>query len=137
MVFGASPASQSCCLAAHQGLSTRAKSGSGAHFLGRPLRGQPPSGGVDWQEHMSVATSHPQVSLQQGVVRKRYVGEVVYIYAYDVAYEMSRSPVRELFGQPVKPFEIDKSKRSPRQLFFHRPQTVSLPALQRVGPHGP
>jgi len=86
---------------------------------------------------MEAATSHPQVSMEQGVVKKRYTGEVVYIYAYDVAYEMSRSPVRELFGQPVKPFDIDKSKRSPRQLFFHRPQTISLPAVQRVGPYGP
>src|SRR3954469_928366 len=86
---------------------------------------------------MIATATHTQISQQQEVARKRYVGEVVYVYAYDVAYEMSRSPVRELFGQPVKPFDIDKSKRSPRQLFFHRPQTISLPAVQRVGPHGP
>jgi hypothetical protein len=28
----------------------------------------------------------------------RYTGEVVYIYAYDVAYEMNRQPVLELLG---------------------------------------
>lgn len=32
----------------------------------------------------------------QPVRVKRYVGEVVYIYAFDVAYEMSRHPVHEL-----------------------------------------
>ncbi len=49
---------------------------------------------------------------------KHYAGEVVYIYAFDVAYEMTRQPVRELLGQPVAQFVVDASKRSPRQLFF-------------------
>src|SRR3954468_3997645 len=85
-----------------------------------------------------MTVSNSQTSVAQGIaVRKRYVGEVVYVYAYDVAYEMSKAPVRELFGQAVKPFQIDKSKRSPRQLFFHRPQTIALPAIKRVGPRGP
>src|SRR5512138_2114931 len=68
---------------------------------------------------------------------KRYRGEVVYIYAYDVAYEMTRQPVRELLGQPVAQFVVDASKRSPRQLFFYRPQMVRLPPLERIGPNGP
>jgi hypothetical protein len=85
-----------------------------------------------------IATSkQTELSVQQVLTKKRYTGEVVYIYAYDVAYEMSRAPVLSLFGQPVKPFEFDTSKRSPRQLFFHRPQTITLPPLQRVGPCGP
>src|SRR2546430_13745860 len=29
------------------------------------------------------------------------------------------------------------SKRSPRHLFFYRPQMVRLPPLERIGPHGP
>src|SRR6516162_4611668 len=66
-----------------------------------------------------------------------YRGEVVYIYAYDVAYEMVRQPVRELLGQPVAQFVVDASKRSPKQLFFYRPQMVRLPPLERIGPHGP
>ena len=33
---------------------------------------------------------------------RQYVGEVVYIYAFDVAYEMTRQPVRELLGQPAR-----------------------------------
>jgi hypothetical protein len=68
---------------------------------------------------------------------RRYAGEVVYIYAFDVAYEMTRQPVRELLGQPVAQFMVDTSKRSPRQLFFYRPQMVRLPPLERIGPHGP
>jgi hypothetical protein len=68
---------------------------------------------------------------------KKYTGEVVYIYAFDVAYEMTRAPVRELLGQPVAQFVVDASKRSPRQLFFYRPQMVRLPPLERLGPLGP
>src|SRR5215472_11971110 len=68
---------------------------------------------------------------------KGYKGEVVYIYAFDVAYEMTRQPVRELLGQPVAQFVVDASKRSPRHLFFYRPQMVRLPPLERIGPNGP
>lgn len=64
-------------------------------------------------------------------------GEVVYLYAFDVAYEMTRFPVQELLGQPVAQFIVDASKRSPRQLFFYRPQMVRLPPLERLGPNGP
>ncbi len=66
-----------------------------------------------------------------------YTGEVVYIYAFDVAYEMTRQPVRELLGQPVAQFVVDASKRSPKHLFFYRPQMVRLPPLERLGPQGP
>src|SRR3954470_14398130 len=70
-------------------------------------------------------------------VVKRYTGEVVYIYAFDVAYEMTREPVREVLGQPVAQFAVDASKRSPRHLFFYRPQMVRLSPLERIGPNGP
>src|SRR5262245_5219502 len=70
-------------------------------------------------------------------VAQRYQGEVVYIYAFDMAYEMTRQPVRELLGQPVAQFVVDASKRSPRHLFFYRPQMVRLPPLERIGPGGP
>lgn len=79
-------------------------------------------------------------TIQKNVVaarRNRYVGEVVYIYAFDVAYEMTRHPVRELLGQPVAEYVLDSSKRNPRHLFFYRPQMVRLPAQERLGPHGP
>ncbi len=68
---------------------------------------------------------------------KHYTGRVVYLYAYDVAYEMKRLPVHELLGQPMAQFSVDASKRSPRHLFFFRPQMVRLPPMERIGPHGP
>jgi hypothetical protein len=45
--------------------------------------------------------------------------------------------VRELLGQPLAQFQVDASKRSPRQLFFYRPQMMRLPPLERLGPRGP
>lgn len=68
---------------------------------------------------------------------RQYVGEVVYVYAFDVAYDMTRQPIRELLGQPVAQFAVDASKRSPRHLFFYKPQMVRLPPLERIGPRGP
>ena len=67
----------------------------------------------------------------------RYSGEVVYLYAFDVAYDTARKPIHELLGQPVAQFAMDASKRSPRQLFFYRPQMVRLPPMERIGPLGP
>lgn len=88
-----------------------------------------------------IATPHPApTSVERELPAQKvaqYTGEVVYIYAFDVAYEMTRQPVRELLGQPVAEFVVDASKRSPRHLFFYRPQMVRLPPLERIGPHGP
>jgi hypothetical protein len=88
---------------------------------------------------MLASLEHPR-DLEQRVTipqMKGYSGEVVYVYAYDVAYDMARHPIRELLGQPVAQFVMDSSKRSPRQLFFYRPQMVRLPPSERIGPHGP
>src|SRR5436309_10951487 len=88
---------------------------------------------------MVALVQHPEKSPRPGVSVSvnRYVGEVVYLYAYDVAYEMTREPVRELLGHPVAQFSVDASKRSPRHLFFYRPQMVRLAPLERIGPQGP
>src|SRR5437588_7546622 len=86
---------------------------------------------------MTATMEKPQTVERKAPATKRYVGEVVYIYAFDVAYEMTRRPVRELLGQPVAQFVVDASKRSPRHLFFYRPQMVRLPPLERIGPSGP
>jgi hypothetical protein len=77
--------------------------------------------------------------LAQGASRTaaHLTGEVVYMYAFDIAYEMRRAPIRELLGQPVAEFVVGASKRSPRQLFFYRPQMVRLLPLERIGPRGP
>jgi len=65
-----------------------------------------------------------------------YRGEVVYIYAFDLAYDMKREPVREILSVPVKEYSVMPTKRSPKRLFFYRPQIVSLPPETRQGPHG-
>jgi hypothetical protein len=67
---------------------------------------------------------------------QRLTGQVIYMYAFDVAYEMTRTPIRTLLGQPVAQFQVDASKRSPRQLFFYRPQMVRLPPIEKLGPRG-
>jgi hypothetical protein len=73
---------------------------------------------------------------QQNMGGKRYKGEVVYLYAFDLAYDMKRGPISELLGQPVKEYLIGPSKRSPKTVFFYRPQMIRLPAEHRTGPHG-
>src|SRR5258708_2942343 len=64
-------------------------------------------------------------------------GEGVFLYAFDLAYEMERRRVSTLLGQPVAELMIDTSKRAPWQLFFYRPQMVRLPPMERLGPAGP
>ncbi|MBN1804439.1 MAG: hypothetical protein JW837_04250 [Sedimentisphaerales bacterium] len=61
----------------------------------------------------------------------KYSGEVVYIYAFDIAYDMKRRPIPELLGQSLQNYSIGPSKRSPKQLLFYQPQMVTLPAEQR------
>jgi hypothetical protein len=84
-------------------------------------------------------TDQFQVAARKPVISgtSRYCGEVVFLYAFDVAYEMKRQPIEKLLGQPVAQFQVDASKRSPRQLFFYRPQMVRLPPVERFGPRGP
>lgn len=67
---------------------------------------------------------------------RSYRGEVVYFFAFDIAYEMRRQPLRTLLGQPVTEFVLDTSKRTPRQLSFYRPQMVRLPVLELARPRG-
>jgi hypothetical protein len=88
---------------------------------------------------MALAMEQSKTSEHKGAGSKLkpYQGEVVYVYAFDLAYEMTRQPVRELLGLPVAQFVVDASKRSPRHLFFYRPQMVRLPPLERIGPQGP
>lgn len=88
---------------------------------------------------MNAATSptKPTEPKASHVRINRYTGEVVYIYAFDLAYDTARKPIATLLGQPVAQFAVDASRRSPRQLFFHKPQMVRLPPMERSGPRGP
>jgi hypothetical protein len=65
-----------------------------------------------------------------------YRGEVVYICAFDVAYDMKREPVEKIFSIETKEYSILPSKRSPKRMFFYRPRTVTLPAEIREGQKG-
>lgn len=56
-----------------------------------------------------------------------YSGEVVYIYAFDLAYDMRKVPISELLGQPTSEYSVGPDKRSPKQMMFYRPQMVKLP----------
>src|SRR5215469_14845102 len=73
---------------------------------------------------------------QTARTKELYAGQVVYIYAFDVAYDTARQPLRQLLGQPVEQFSMDGSKRNPRQFFFYKPQMVRLPPVERDGPFG-
>jgi len=73
---------------------------------------------------------------QQNSNKKQYKGEVVYLYAFDLAYDMKREPISKLLGQPVKEYLIGPSKRSPKTAFFYRPQMIRLPPEHRTGPQG-
>ncbi len=67
---------------------------------------------------------------------KKYTGEVVYIFAFDIAYELQVSKIKKLFEQPIAEFGLDISKRSPKQLLLHRSYMVRLPPVERIGPDG-
>lgn len=86
---------------------------------------------------METSVQIPKTKPAVAAVRRRYCGEVVYVYAFDVAYELNREPVKELLGQQVVPFAVDSSRRHPRHHSFVRPQMVRLPSMERVGPRGP
>jgi hypothetical protein len=59
-------------------------------------------------------------------------GEVVYFFAFDVAYEMDRSSIGTLLGHPLEPLQIGTRKRAPRGQVFYRPLVARLPALERM-----
>jgi hypothetical protein len=73
----------------------------------------------------------------ESAASQRLSGEVVYLYAYDIAYEQTQDLPRELLGQPVAEYRLDVSKRSPKHVVFHRPGLIRLPPQERIGPHGP
>ena len=68
--------------------------------------------------------------------KARLRGEVVYFFAYDIAYELSRDLPPSLLGHPIAEYRLDASKRNPKHLVFYRPRMVRLPPEQRLGPHG-
>lgn len=72
----------------------------------------------------------------KGVASARYRGEIVYIYSYDIAYEIADLNIGSILGQPVERYSAGPSKRNPREMFFYRPLMVRLPTVSRHGPAG-
>jgi hypothetical protein len=61
-----------------------------------------------------------------------YQGEVVYIYAYDVAYDIKNEPVEKILTQPTKDYLVGPSKRIPKQMFFYRPRVAEFAPEKRI-----
>jgi hypothetical protein len=61
-----------------------------------------------------------------------YKGEVVYIYAYDIAYDIKNEPVEKVLGRPTRDYLVGPSKRIPRQMFFYRPRIAEFAPERRV-----
>jgi len=89
---------------------------------------------VGVQNDMETKNTIQNINLSQ--TGKSYHGEVVYIYAYDLAYDMKRRPVERILSQPARNYFIEPSKRTPRQMFFYRPQVADFPTLERQLPDG-
>ncbi|HUV39302.1 MAG TPA: hypothetical protein VMY39_06790 [Planctomycetota bacterium] len=68
--------------------------------------------------------------------RGTYRGEVAYLYAFDLAWDMKREPLGKLLGQPVRPFAPGPTRHRPREMMFFRPQMASLEPVERTGPGG-
>ena len=65
-----------------------------------------------------------------------FKGHVIWLYAFDIAHDMRREPLKTVLGRPVEPWLQTSDHRVPRQSFFHRPQVVHLPPLESVLPGG-
>ncbi|NBV34334.1 MAG: hypothetical protein EBR81_11250 [Proteobacteria bacterium] len=63
-------------------------------------------------------------------------GHVTWLYAFDIAHDMRREPLKTVLGRPVEPWLLATDHRVPRQSFFHRPQTIRLPPLESALPGG-
>ena len=85
---------------------------------------------------MIVSINQPQPIERKTAVPKirEYTGEVVYIYAFDVAYEMTRQAGAGIAGPAGGAIRGGRQQTQPASLFFYRPQMVRLPPLERIGP---
>lgn len=62
-------------------------------------------------------------------------GEVVYLYAFDVAYEILTARVREILSAKVFPFEVRTEQALPRDVPLYRPLAIE-PAAPAAPLHG-
>ena len=64
-------------------------------------------------------------------------GEVVFIRAFDIAYDMRRQRIPLILGQDVQEYTVGSSKPGPKSGFFYRPQMVALPPKTYESSIGP
>lgn len=64
--------------------------------------------------------------------QERFRGRVVYIFAFDIAYEFRPRRIGRVLGRPTVEYCFGESKRIPRELFFYRPEMVCLPSEART-----
>jgi hypothetical protein len=77
--------------------------------------------------------SGPSAATQPAALK----GEVVYVRAFDIAYDMKRQRIPQVLGQAVQEYFVGPSKPGPRQGFFYRPQMVALPTRVYQSSLGP
>ncbi len=63
-------------------------------------------------------------------------GEVVYLYAIDVAYELKRPVPAMLLGRPLVPHQIGPAKRGPRQHLLQQVHAARLEPVALTTPGG-
>ncbi len=64
----------------------------------------------------------------------RYDGELVFFYAFDIAYDMLPTEIRSLLGRRLDEFAVPLQKKAPRLQTFVRPLTAALdPVTVTVG----
>src|SRR5437016_3256145 len=56
-------------------------------------------------------------------------GEVVYLYAFDVANEINTPRVQEILSEKPFPFEIKMDRLLPKDMPLYRPLAIEPPAL--------
>jgi hypothetical protein len=64
-------------------------------------------------------------------------GEVIYLYAYDVAYEADLAAIAKTMRGAAERFQLGRPKDAPRDFPVYRPLTVQIEDLRLEGPSGP
>jgi len=83
-------------------------------------------------EKITVGAQGPPTTTFEGRPGPPYRGEVVYIYAYDIAYDIKNEPVEKVLGQSTKDYLVGPSKRIPKQMFFYRPRVAEFAPEKRA-----
>jgi hypothetical protein len=60
-------------------------------------------------------------------VEQIFSGSIVYLYSFDLGYDMKRIPLTSILGEKVYSYAPQATRRIPKQVFFYRPQAVKLP----------